>query len=102
MNFKDALYETLDNTLPARPDGKENVVNAQEARILAIMWNMLAVSKNVLDDIVYIDQNTNIISKPLQKSSTKQTAKKKSKTEEIVEDKNGKEPSSEQTTTETT
>lgn len=86
MNFKDALYEVLDNILPKEND-KENVVDRQTVKILSLMWNMLAVSKKELDDLVHIDENNNIKSVPienLQKSSTKTTAGKKAKAKEEV------------------
>jgi len=74
MKFKEALYEVLDNVMP-KENGQENVVSPQTSKILALMWNMLAVSKNVLDDTVAIGNNNNIIS--LQKSSTEKTTKTK-------------------------
>lgn len=95
MKFQDALHKVTDDE-DLWEDGLEIVITPQTSKILAILWNMVAVSKNVLDDIVWIDKNNNIISKPLQKSSTKKTTAKtakkttaKSVGKEKVEDKNG-------------
>lgn len=84
MKFKDALYEVLDNVMP-KENGQENVVTPQTCKILALMWNMLAVSKNVLDDTVTIGNNNTIVSISLQKSSTEKTTKTNKKIELPVE-----------------
>jgi len=84
MNFKEALYGVLDEKMP-KIDGKENVINLEQAKILALLWSMIALSENVLDDIAYIDKTKEIVSIPLQKStkakkaSTEKTAKKTAK-----------------------
>lgn len=81
MKFDDAFAEALKNTPDENiPKGDPNI-----PKILAFLWTMIAVSKNKLDDIAYIDNNKQIISISLQKSSTK-TA-----TDENVEKTNGKE-----------
>lgn len=98
MTFKEALYTVLDEVYP-KQDGKENVVSKDTIRAVALLWNMLAISKNVLDDAIYIDNINNIHSIPIkevlekisgmQKStSTKKTAAKNSKKQEKVEDDN--------------
>lgn len=74
MKFDDAFAEALKITPEEnRPKGDPNI-----PKILAFLWTMVAVAKNKLDDIAYIDNNKQIMSIPLQKSSTK-TANEKSK-----------------------
>ena len=65
MKFDEALGTALRLTPDAqKPRGDDNY-----AKILALLWTMIAVSQNVLDDTVYIDDSKNIVSVPLQKSS---------------------------------
>lgn len=94
MKFEDAFAKTLENTpKECMPRGDDNI-----PKILAFLWSMLAVSKKELDDIAYIDNNKNIVSIPLQKSS-KATAGKKSATKKsddkkpvgVTDDSNGRE-----------
>lgn len=83
MKFNDAWEEVLKN-IPkdCRPKG--------DPQMIAMIWSIIAValSKKGLDDLSYISQNKQIISIPLQKSSTK-TAKVKTKAK--VEKTDGKE-----------
>ncbi len=91
MNFNDAwaeVYKKIPEENRLRSDDKDNVKNA---KIMALMWSMFAVSKNVLDDIAYIGDNQQIISIPLQKSSTKKTAGKEKKPDKPEVEDNGKE-----------
>ena len=85
MKFEEALDKAYEQMpLGTTPKGDNNYI-----KIVSLLWNMMAVSKNVLDDIVYISENNNIISMPLQKSS-KKTAETE-KPVEPIEDSNGKE-----------
>ena len=56
MKFEDAFGLTMKSVPPTSiPRG-----NDEYPKILSFLWSMLAISKNVLDDIVYIDENKNI------------------------------------------
>jgi len=76
MKFSDAFDEVW-NKIPknAIPKGDRNI-----PKVLAFLWSMIAVSQNVLDDIVYVDDNNNIQSVPLQKSSIGKKTTKTDKT----------------------
>jgi hypothetical protein len=112
MNFNDAWNEALKVTPPEdRPKG-----NIMYAKVMAMMWTILAIAgKKGLDDIAYINENKDIVSIPLKKSaSTKKTGKGKSKKkdeavdtpepdpnpEEKVEEPNGENTENVQETTE--
>ena len=64
MKFEEAFDKVYSKIPPeAIPKGNENY-----PKILAMLWSMLAISENVLDDIAFIDENKKIISIPVQKS----------------------------------
>lgn len=77
MKFKEAFDKVLDEIFLeiggqdfARQDAMQrSAVTPREARLLAIIWNMLAVSQKKLDDLVYIDKNTDILSTPINEKS---------------------------------
>ena len=77
MTFEKAFDLAYDKAPHASvPKGDNNY-----AKLLAFMWSILAEAKDkdgkiVLDDMAFIDENQNIVSIPLQKSSTKKTAGK--------------------------
>ena len=91
MNFKEALYEVLDNVYPRPDDGSENKVSSDQVRAVALLWNMLVASKNVLDDYVYINNNNEIMSVPVQKSTPSKVKKTApdNKPEEVIEEQDG-------------
>lgn len=90
MKFKEALYEVLDNVYPRPDDGSENKVTSDQVRAVALLWNMLAASKNVLDDYVYINNNNEIMSVPVQKSASKvKKTAPDNKPEEVTKEQNG-------------
>ena len=96
MKFKEALYEVLDNVYPRPDDGSENKVSSDQVRAVALLWNMLVASKNVLDDYVYINNNNEIMSVPVQKSTPQREKPSKvkktapdNKPEEVIEEQDG-------------
>jgi hypothetical protein len=70
MKFNDAWEKAFEQTPKSqRPRGPE------VPKILAFLWSMIAISKNVLDDIAYIGDNNRIVSAPLpKKADTEQTS----------------------------
>lgn len=90
MKFDDAFEKVL-KKMPKEqmPSGDDNI-----AKTLAFLWSLVAIAKNKLDDIAYIDKNNNIISIPLQKSSSANTTAKTGKNKsvgDVVKVDNGKE-----------
>lgn len=73
MKFNDAwekIYDTIPEEARLRSDDPDSI---KSAKIMAIIWSMLAVSENRLDDICYIDNYKNIVSVELQKEPQKDT-----------------------------
>jgi hypothetical protein len=61
------------------------VTDLQTAKTLVIMWNILCVTQNKLDDLVYIDDNNTIL--PIPKGRVDVEIKKLSSVIEPIEDK---------------
>lgn len=72
MKFKEAFDKVFDDHQKRQPEGVEFKVSRGTSIILAFLWSMLAVAKNVLDDKAYIDDNNNIVSIPLKESKEKE------------------------------
>lgn len=71
MKFTEALdYVMKKNQEIAKKRGEETTITPPSAKIMACMWNMLVYAQKRLDDIVYIDNNNNIISVPLDEPVT--------------------------------
>lgn len=67
MKFEEAfdkVYE-IENERSQNEGRGRLIIQPGTAKSLAFLWSMLAVSQNVLDDIVSIDQNNNIVSFPV-------------------------------------
>ena len=99
-NFKDCLYGALD-TISAMTK-TEVVISKKTSMIVSIMWNILCVEQNKLDDLIYINDNNDICKipiaivknaiEPLQESVKKSAAKKTTEKDDsdvnLVEDEN--------------
>ena len=80
MKFNDAFEKAIE--AKEKSEGADTGVSPQTAKILALIWSMIAISKNKLDDLVYIDENNKIVSLPLpvkDKDDEKKTTGQKSK-----------------------
>jgi len=95
MKFEDAFNQAIDkmdaDIKNKNPDARPTRVKKDTAKILSIMWNILAVAQNKLDDIVYIDDTMNIRSFPLSGDKGKKEPKgkksSKSSNKKTAEDK---------------
>jgi hypothetical protein len=79
MKFNDAWEKVVANTPPdsrIKPDDRPEIKNA---KMMALIWSIIAISENVLDDIAYIDNTMNIVSIPLEQKGKGQKPSTKSK-----------------------
>jgi hypothetical protein len=97
MKFNDAWDKAWDRTPEeARPKVNDKI-DILIPKLFAMMWNIMAETiikdgKILLDDTVYIDNNKQVVSVPLQKSSTQKTATKKTVKDKSVEEPDGAKP----------
>lgn len=100
MNLNDAWDEAL-KKIPKehRPNNPNDPYFVP--KIIGIIWSIIAVAhEKGLDDISFIDNNQQIISIPLQKSTKEKTAKDKTKPVKAKVETNGKEKKTKEPTTE--
>ncbi len=105
MKFNDAWDQVWDKIpeefLPKANDKMVILI----PRLLAMMWNIMTETitkdgKIMLDDIAYIDNNLQVNSVPLQKSSTQKTATTKTVKDKSVEEPDGAKPKESENPTE--
>lgn len=66
MKFEEAFNEIFEiEKKRSEKEGFNFAVEPKTAKILAFLWNMLAVSSCNFDDIVYINKHNDIVSEPL-------------------------------------
>lgn len=92
MTFQEALIKAVNFEKEKESEDGLNFagIEPKTMKVLSLFWNMMAVSGKVLDDLVYINNNTDIKSisiKPEKGNKPKSSDKKKA----ALTDDNGKE-----------
>jgi hypothetical protein len=81
MKFEKA-FDIVFNEMQKKDPDTKLVIAPGTAKVLAMLWSMLAVAENVLDDMAMIDNNNNIISLSIPEvKSDKKTKSGKDKNE---------------------
>lgn len=68
MKFKEAMnaaWDEEDKRLAKAGLGQKFALTKETTKILAFLWNMIAIAGNKLDDLAYLDKNLDVQSIPL-------------------------------------
>jgi hypothetical protein len=90
MKFQEAFNKVYDIELEEtiRDNPGQNVqmaIEKKSAKLMSMIWNILAVSGGKFDDLAYVDKHNNIISVPLKKEKdSKKDDNKKSSAQNIA------------------
>ena len=77
MKFNEAFdkaFEREKNRLAEQ--GEKFAIESKTAKILAFFWNIVAIADGEFDDLVHIDKNNNIISRPVPPTAKEPKEKK--------------------------
>jgi len=67
MKFNEAFNAAFDQEQSKQDPNVKFAIKKETFKMLAFFWNIVALAKGKFDDIVFIDENANIVSKPLKK-----------------------------------